>query len=917
MGLTKQYLRFVPSGVCNIIASSTCNICFVVVNGQEGRFVAVGAAEDVVIWDLRLSEKTQQYTRDSKFLATYIASSEHYLAVGYSDGTVNTFDLRSGNLLQVFPGHRSPISSLAFDPRNLRLASGAKDTEIVVWDLVAESGIQRLSGHKGVVTQLKFMDSRNILVSASKDTFIKFWDLDTNFCFKTLAGHVTEVWSLNILLNDSYVIAGSSDSELRVWKILETTDSDISKIEERLNNLLVGEDTSDVACPIRCEKAGSILCKRRGRVVSMVSDPTRSVLACHGDDKIVELFQFVSDEVTDSRFQKRLKKQRKKSINTEEMSELDNETSPGLRDRVVRLAIIKTDHKIKSVDLIMGRGEEIRVAVLLNNNSVELHSLTVSNTKESQLIRKLTAQGHHSEVRAVAFSSDNLAFVSGAGSDVKVWNRASLTSLRTVPTGYVLSLCFAPGDRHVLAGLKDGKLLIIDIASADVLEEIEAHTSDLNCVTLLPDLTGCITGGGDKTVKVWQFELIPAQADDSDPENVRSKAKVLSLLHLRTLKLEETVLSLRASPDSKLLAVGLLDSTVKIFFLDTFKFFLKLYGHKLPISCLDICDDSTLIVTGSGDRNIKIWGLDFGDCHKSIFAHEDTVTSVVFVPNTHQFFTSGKDGFIKQWDADNFERIITLQGHHGEAWNLAISPNGQYLVSCGQDRVIRLHEITEEPLVLEDERETEREQEEEATLASGQDTVVAGGAALNLPSKKTVAAEKAAELILECLTESEKYRLAAEENRLEGKKPPPLPAIMRAYQVTCLEDELEECLILLPFSSVCQLLELLVPLLKTPHHRTELVVRTLIFLIKVHHGPITSAYTILPTLRKLTQLARERIKELKDLNGTNLYGLLFLQRKIERDEGIDIFTEAVKDRREKDRRKRKREKVAKAAIIAL
>lgn len=53
-------------------------------------------------------------------------------------------------------------------------------------------------------------------------------------------------------------------------------------------------------------------------------------------------------------------------FSTEEMSELDNETSPGLRDRVVRLAIIKTDHKIKSVDLIMGRGEEIRVCISIN-----------------------------------------------------------------------------------------------------------------------------------------------------------------------------------------------------------------------------------------------------------------------------------------------------------------------------------------------------------------------------------------------------------------------------------------------------------------------------------------------------------------------------------------------------------------------
>lgn len=57
--------------------------------------------------------------------------------------------------------------------------------------------------------------------------------------------------------------------------------------------------------------------------------------------------------------------------------------------------------------------------------------------------------------------------------------------------------------------------------------------------------------------------------------------------------------------------------------MDSLKFFLTLYGHKLPVLCMDISSDGDLIVTGSADKNFKIWGLDFGDCHKSIFAHAD------------------------------------------------------------------------------------------------------------------------------------------------------------------------------------------------------------------------------------------------------------------------------------------------------
>lgn len=127
-----------------------------------------------------------------------------------------------------------------------------------------------------------------------------------------------------------------------------------------------------------------------------------------------------------------------------------------------------------------------------------------------------------------------------------------------------MSLSFVPGDRHVLAGLKDGKLLILDIGAGDILEEIPAHSTELWSICLQPNMRGCVTGGGDSTVKFWQFELITDESSES-------KAKVLSLLHTKTLKLEESVLCVKISPNGKFIAVALLDSTVKIFFIDTFK----------------------------------------------------------------------------------------------------------------------------------------------------------------------------------------------------------------------------------------------------------------------------------------------------------------------------------------------------------
>lgn len=45
----------------------------------------------------------------------------------------------------------------------------------------------------------------------------------------------------------------------------------------------------------------------------------------------------------------------------------------------------------------------------------------------------------------------------------------------------------------------------------------------------------------------------------------------LSMKHVRILQLDEDVLCVRYSPNQKLLAVSLLDCTVKVFYVDTLK----------------------------------------------------------------------------------------------------------------------------------------------------------------------------------------------------------------------------------------------------------------------------------------------------------------------------------------------------------
>lgn len=74
--------------------------------------------------------------------------------------------------------------------------------------------------------------------------------------------------------------------------------------------------------------------------------------------------------------------------------------------------------------------------------------------------------------------------------------------------------------------------------------------------------------------------------------------------------------------------------------------------------------------------------------------------------------------------------------------------------------------------------------------------------------------------------------------------------------------DLEEVLLLLPFSSVCEMLEMF-PALFKQGKSIELIISVFMFLIKIHHGPIVSNRNLLPTIRKVKKLAFKQLNALR------------------------------------------------------
>ncbi|KAK0553428.1 beta transducin [Tilletia horrida] len=882
--MVRSYLRHEPVLAYSLVTSPS-NSAHVHLDPRDSRTAYVPALEDVLVWDTKLGTQLAAWHETGlRSAVTAIARAPSsppsappspIFAVGYADGSIRLWDASSGTATVTFNGHKSAVTTLAFDSQGLILASGSQDTDLILWDVVAEAGLFRLRGHRDAVTQVAFVPNlpltstetaaavagdtvpgpstgRNMigatryLLSTAKDGFLKLWDLSLQHCVETVIPGKGELWSLATALvrslgNKPQDDEGdeAADSDVVPMSIVVMTGGTEGQTQVyELNTAALrtglqqskGDEANGGGSNKFVDHIGSVPLAAKNRVTQIAFSPLpRSsrrtgeeelapndiqeapYLAISSSDRSVQVFRLRTPEEVRHRLarqkrrakekkkEKANKKRRKSSAMDDDKEEEDDEVEEeqgdvSFIDRLVQHAIVRPSSggHLKSFSLalasssgtsagakVSGSAARPGLHVLLGLNSNALETWTVpgagqgssANTNgaeqaasapngkdaisdEPLLSASVDLPGHRAEVRAMALSPDDTLLASADSAGIlKIWNVRTGRCIRTFPgCGYALSLIWLPGARHLVLGCKDGSIKTFDVPAALAVQVVPgagerekesgkrentgelfrspnpAHAGPVWSLALHPNGLSCVSASADKTVKFWEFEMhsvaeIRQQAGQEAVDSNQSQQQQLVMVHVRTLKMTDDILFAKFSPNGRLLALALLDATVKVFFSDSLKFFLSLYGHKLPVLALDISSDSKLAITVSADKNVKIWGLDFGDCHRSLYAHEDSIMACGFEQGeqggglmggregaSHHFWTAGKDGLLKHWDGDRFELIQTLEGHHGEIWALAVDSKGTLCVTAGADRSIRTWEKTDEPLFLEEERERELEQ---------------------------------------------------------------------------------------------------------------------------------------------------------------------------------------------------------------
>jgi WD40 repeat protein len=282
-------------------------------------------------------------------------------------------------------------------------------------------------------------------------------------------------------------------------------------------------------------------------------------------------------------------------------------------------------------------------------------------------------------VAPVVFSPDGKTVLSITAADdtahiLEARTGRELKRFKTHPS--VRSATYSPDGKFLLTGSSDGTVSLLDAATGNEVRQFRAGSKSVHAVAFSPDgrmVAAAADASGDPIALIWNA------ADGQELQHVFSN----TASHAD---------SIAFSPDSTALLTGGSDRTTRIWNVKTGQQQQQFRGRTAEVDFVTYTQDGKSFVATSDDL-IRIWDASTGRLTRQFKAPKGPRMTMAISPDGRQVLTADDDT-ARLVDTVTGRDLLRVKGHPDDTWILVFFPDGKTILTANSgDTVARIWDV--------------------------------------------------------------------------------------------------------------------------------------------------------------------------------------------------------------------------------
>ncbi len=652
---------------------------------EKPRFeLLVGGADKLVrVYEVGSNRRLEEFaTTGPVSVLSPIAGSRKIVAIGEA----NAAAVHERSLLQIVDAHAGGVSDLAHSPDGKRMFSGGADGLIRGWDSETAAPVQTLVAIPSqpsesvkeetvppAVTSVSVTADGQRLVVSTNQTAVQIWDLTAAdaTAAKPLAvfEHPAAVKSAIPSADGTRMATLAADNVVRVFEV--TTGRELERFESELpaeqplldlafapdQETVLAAGTDKLVHVWRVSALRSLEAHEGPATdVAFLGDGSR--FATTGADGMIRVWPLEAEgdkPVLELKAAAGLSSLVVNADGTELTAggEDGKVSTWKLEDGSLTL-MIETPVAVTNLSLA---GEPSKLAVAGQDGDVRIFSpsdgrlleqIRVPLPEDPATAAEETGKDASPVRLKVALSANGRVFVNAAN-EGRIYS-LSLLQLVTGHDGPVTGGDFIPDGTKFVSGGADKTLRMWQVADGAPLRAWVGHESAVSSIAVMTDGKTIVSGSLDRSVRLWPADLPVETATDAVPGEVIKLEPLANFVH------PSVVRSVRPSANGTRIAAAGDDGFVRVWDVVAGRELERFGGHSGAAVSVAFVPDNLRVVSGGVDSSVREWRI---SATRVIAAHEAATTGVSWLANGTQFATAGEDGFVRLWDT-NFNVVRTF-----------------------------------------------------------------------------------------------------------------------------------------------------------------------------------------------------------------------------------------------------------------